>query len=105
MNHELIIHELNLRIQHFEDKGNTGEVSFLEDLRNIVDESKWIPVSERLPEEAGEYLCFVGGQKIILWYYSGLNKFGRSDMTDFDFKWVTEAITHWKPLPNVPEDV
>lgn len=66
-------------------------------------EQKWIPVTERLPDEFSEYLCRVirpipGGKYVresrILW-------------CDYDKSWNCEGliVTHWMPLPEPPKEV
>ena len=60
-------------------------------------ERRWIPVSERLPEETGLYLVWQDGSFAVgcrVLYYSA----GRSYL---DFEW--EIVTHWIPLPARPE--
>ena len=64
---------------------------------------KWIPVTERLPEESGSYLIYVVGGEFKQWsmvtmaYYHKI--FYYDDREDnFD------QITYWMPLPQPPED-
>ena len=59
--------------------------------KELEEETRWIPVSERLPEEEGIYLCwfmFDGkGYATTAQFYNGL--FRNSDSL---------KITHWKPI-------
>lgn len=65
--------------------------------------SKWIPVTERLPESEGKYLC--------LWRYTNEDETTmdvlRFDGTGFpweNFCWKGQHIvTHWMPLPEAPK--
>ena len=65
--------------------------------------SKWIPVTERLPEKPGYYLTYWHGHS---------RPEGRVDVLNFDgtvFPWTTlwkavkNEVTHWMPLPQPPE--
>jgi len=59
---------------------------------------RWIPVSERLPEENGQYLIFwecKHGKGIEIDAYS--TSLGWHDV-------YSDLHTHWMPLPNLPED-
>ena len=51
---------------------------------------RWIPVSERLPEIDGEYICY-NGKSFDVDYWDG-------DSWNFNC-----GITHWRPLPSAPE--
>ncbi len=60
-------------------------------------EQKWIPVTERLPEESGEYLAYCGGYDgICVLYYEILKTKGK-----WRSKW--KEVTHWMPLPEAPK--
>lgn len=62
-----------------------------------TEQPKWIPVTERLPEKRGMFLCFgVNGTKIITstCYYS-VDCESFSYLHDF-------TVTHWMPLPEPP---
>lgn len=68
---------------------------------NIV--PKWIPVTERLPQEEKEYWCFCrgGAWKQLSWmdrYFWNGEK--------FEFPWGGEhdEVTHWMPLPTPPKE-
>jgi hypothetical protein len=57
----------------------------------------WIPVSERLPEEVSEnYLVVKNGIVDISLFRGDWNKF-HCDLQDF------QEVTHWQPLPKLPE--
>lgn len=62
---------------------------------------KWIPVTERLPDEFEQFLCSVirpirGGKYVreyrVLW-------------CDYDHSWNCDEliVTHWMPLPEPPK--
>jgi len=58
--------------------------------------SKWISVDDRLPEEDGLYLAYYPSElhkHQIVWF----------DLRFNCFNCYHEDITHWLPLPNLPE--
>ena len=57
--------------------------------------SKWIPVSERMPENDGAYLCW---DNRYVTTYAFI--FGAWQANQF----VAKNITHWMPLPNPPKE-
>ena len=74
-------------------------------LDNQVSSSKWIPVSERFPEENADVLCCRGnhiGALMDVYTYKGDGKwedtYGYWNYTDI------EGITHWMPLPELPKE-
>lgn len=81
------------------------EAAFLRGLRSERERHRWIPVSERLPEESGDYL--------VAFYWGGISKIGYSkkhgewnndDSLDHDLANAMRDITHWMPLPPKPEE-
>jgi len=61
--------------------------------------NNWIKCSDRLPDENGEYLCFVKLSR-GLWTI-------RIRQFNFNVWWSnaseTKKVTHWQPLPSKPE--
>ena len=56
----------------------------------------WIPVSERVPENDGAYLCW---DKRYVTTYAFI--FGAWQANQF----IAKNITHWMPLPAAPQEV
>jgi hypothetical protein len=57
----------------------------------------WIPVSERLPEEEGEYLVVDIAENIKMSYFD-LSVWGYTAV-------VEDKIKFWQPLPKLPENL
>lgn len=76
-----------------------NKVKQLEDhIRNLTKMMpKWISVKERLPEE-GVYLCCLGYAFKAICYYDD-DRWDDSECAD-----VTRFVTHWMPLPRLPEE-
>lgn len=62
----------------------------------------WVSVTERMPEEGGEYIAFDGETVFGAYYEIGTSGTGWTDATEGydDFR-----VTHWMPLPGAPEEV
>ncbi|RYI79752.1 DUF551 domain-containing protein [Klebsiella pneumoniae] len=63
---------------------------------------KWIPVSERMPDENAEQqvlACFKGGDISTLYYFEG-----RWDDA-YGIVPIRQDVTHWMPLPAGPKEV
>lgn len=61
--------------------------------------SKWIPVSERLPERNKKVLvCDTREDYVSVW-----ERFEDGLWFGDDVIWGTEDITHWMPLPEPPK--
>ncbi|HBR1459571.1 TPA: DUF551 domain-containing protein [Klebsiella quasipneumoniae subsp. quasipneumoniae] len=63
---------------------------------------KWIPVSERMPDENAEQqvlACFKGGDISTLYYFEGCwdDAYGIVP--------IRQDVTHWMPLPAAPQEV
>lgn len=65
---------------------------------------KWIPVSERLPEECGRYWCYVEEQTDL-----GKSHYQWNCSWNGERWWVEGEdggiVTHWMPLPAAPQEV
>lgn len=73
-------------------------------LKNGVTVQKWIPVTERLPEQTDPATAVLGitqkGRSHIVYYYKGVT----NDMfTGFYDNAMKVAVTHWMPLPEPPK--
>ena len=76
-------------------------------LANGVTVQRWIPVTERLPEEGEYVLCvlkgFNYGGKIQVCKFVPADKF--KDKPYFEhFRNGFPSVTHWMPLPEPPEE-
>ena len=67
----------------------------------------WIPVTERLPDKMGKYLCrYVFGENTeypfeqVLWYYTAVEKPHFQNEGSMGL-----TVTHWMPLPEPPKEV
>lgn len=58
---------------------------------------KWIPCSERLPEENVSVLCYMRIGEIVVMEYGGDGWY--CGVTRYNQR----AVTHWMPLPEPPE--
>ena len=85
-------------------------------ITNGVTVQKWIPVTERLPEEDGDYLtCCNYGEwlqiSILCFSKDGDNIWGggfsgEKNVFYYDYDGVNvsqEYVTHWMPLPEPPK--
>lgn len=65
---------------------------------------KWIPVSERLPEEGGDMIVFTDG--IVMSGVSYAKKKGfYIQALEYDDDEPVDSVTHWMPLPAAPQEV
>lgn len=79
-------------------------------IANGVTVQEWIPVSERLPEQAGMAVLVVAenkfGQKAVVKAftdYTGKSEFLTNEK-EYDLIWETAwKVTHWMPLPEPPK--
>lgn len=60
---------------------------------------EWISVEDRLPDTIGDFIIYDAGLNHIAWSFLNSNK-----------RWVAwghnsfyENVTHWMPLPELPE--
>ena len=62
----------------------------------LKDAQRWIPVSERLPENISNVLILSRGEQLIASYHS---KYSLWYVPFVD----KPVVTHWMPLPQLPE--
>lgn len=60
---------------------------------------RWIPVSERLPEDCETVLVYAVGYMELGWYDTDNGEW-RSD----EYTWDADEVTHWLPLPQTPKE-
>ena len=105
----VVTQEVIDRLAAYEDTGFTPEE---------VEQMRWIPVEERLPEEEGTYAVCVDGE--VKWdaycMFGGKGRWlcydGRLNVLYID-PYSSEPtreppyprVTHWMPLPAVPKEV
>lgn len=58
---------------------------------------KWIPVSERLPEEKENVLCICRGNLVRILYFSGEVWVGFG-------AYIKSFVTHWMPILEPPKE-
>ncbi|MBQ8360008.1 MAG: DUF551 domain-containing protein [Oscillospiraceae bacterium] len=74
-------------------------------IANGVTVQKWIPVTERLPDKMGKYICqYVFGENTeypfyqVLWYFTAVEKPHFQHEGSMGLR-----VTHWMPLPEPPK--
>ena len=73
-------------------------------LDNQVSSSKWIPVTERLPEKFGEYIVAVKTVDGVVYSdYADYDLFQQRWRTGLYFE-IGSNVTHWMPLPEAPKE-
>lgn len=76
---------------------------------NGVTIQRWIPVSERLPEQVGVYLVFTkAGNQSVQWFHMLDRKWPVETYEDtlryFGDVSQHKKVTHWMPLPLPPKE-
>jgi hypothetical protein len=72
-------------------------------LKELDQEQKWIPVSERLPECDGRYLCNVKSFSFPGTFYRTILQYVDGGFVEGHI--YTDDVTHWMPLPEPPKEV
>lgn len=87
---------LNAYSHGYED-GTDNFYNAVEDIIRKHMNDGWIPVGERLPEEAGTYIVnALNGERSIVTFAKWQNRYKRFDMTGARTYW---KIIAWRPLP------
>ena len=71
-------------------------------IANGVTVQKWIPVTERLPEEDGRYLCNTRSFAFPGSFYQTIMKYEKGGFIEGHI--YTDDVTHWMPLPEPPKE-
>ena len=71
-----------------------AEMNGLLDHMRYVDDQKWIPVSERLPEDGESVLTCKNGKVDVQVYERN-----RNGWIQGNWFWSMATVTHWMPLP------
>ena len=83
-------------------EGNRGVGTLADHLiANGVTIQRWIPVTERLPEENGRYLCNVKSFAFPGCFYQAILQCDKHGFREGNI--YTEDVTHWMPLPQQPK--
>ena len=98
--------------RHRHDRYVDFELDQAEELRKLKEQTRWIPVTERLPEtstEQGEDISYeISGYVLGIDEKNEVQKV-KWECGDYFQGWQDEPgtvynITHWKPLPAPPEE-
>lgn len=90
--------EIRERLKAYEGKGL---------MPDDVAGQKWIPVSERLPERDGQYLCnYHFGNHRDMTFTRVLDYYATDKVPHFQHTLgdTTMKVTHWMPLPEIPKE-
>lgn len=63
---------------------------------------KWIPVTERLPDESDRYLCNVRSFAFPGSFYQTILPYEKDGFREGHI--YTDDVTHWMPLPEPPKE-
>ena len=70
-------------------------------IANGVTIQEWIPVTERLPEHDGRYLCNVKYFSFQGSFYQAILEYDKHGFQEGHI--YTDDVTHWMPLPTPPK--
>jgi NTP pyrophosphatase (non-canonical NTP hydrolase) len=66
---------------------------------------KWISISEELPKEFHDVLCFTDAYDMFLATYYGLDGDGEPIFDDNNGDYWEGTVIYWMPIPARPEEV
>lgn len=79
------------------EKSKDDFIALCEDESSSENQNKWIPVSERLPEDNEEVLCFLESEEMAV--LSRQNNWGQYEWVDGGFATGSYDVIAWMPLP------
>ena len=92
-----------------DNEGLANDIEDLkEDLAVLQEQTRWIPVGERLPEERDEAVAF-RSESVWVWHTRGATRKAYYMTRQRYWKYEygigqQENITHWMPIPQLPKE-
>lgn len=100
MTREEIVNSMSLQdaMQVFKDTNTYGTMDIAKSviLKALEQKPRWIPVSERLPEDSGNYLIAIADSNYTNGQYFKISWFYPSDK---GWSYRNAAVIAWMPLP------
>lgn len=87
---------------HTDDYGEESHTAMMmakDALSSSEKPNKWIPVSERVPEDEEEVLCFLGSEEMAVLFLR--NDWGQNEWVDGGFATGSYDVIAWMPLPGL----
>lgn len=84
----------------FKFSGMSEALNVVENLPSVTPQQKmerWIPVSERVPEDGEEVLCCLGSEEMAVLFRR--NDWGQDEWVDGGFATGSYDVVAWMPLP------
>lgn len=103
MGRPIMTHEMGIKsiADEIRSKSKDDFIALCADESSSKNPNKWIPVSERLPEENGRYLAYIENS-----YYNRLSYIMICDYVQStwcpDDETASNNVTYWMPLPAKP---
>ena len=74
---------------------------WLKELKQLREQTRWIPVSKRLPEKRGRYLAYIVGKYDTDYQYIMTCEYFESDLWCWfpDDECASDNVVAWMPLP------
>lgn len=91
MNRESLRKHCEATCERFKNIPTSGAYSEHKFILDLLNQTEWIPITERLPNKSGRYLVsYNSGYVAMALYYESVSKWGAT---------TTERIVAWMPLP------
>ena len=88
--------------RHRHDRYVDFELAEAEELRKLKERSRWIPVTERLPDIGDRCLCNVKSFAFPGSFYHAILPYDKYGFVEGGI--YTDDVTHWMPLPEPPKE-